>query len=80
MDIKNSPVSAAQLGAMIARIIDNTISSKGGKDVFAALWEQKGDDVDALIDSLGLKQVSDTGAIEAIVDEVIVNSPFLMIR
>ncbi|MGK0444744.1 MAG: aspartyl-tRNA(Asn)/glutamyl-tRNA(Gln) amidotransferase subunit B [Bermanella sp.] len=75
VDIKNSPVSAAQLGAMIARIIDNTISSKGGKDVFAALWEQKGDDVDALIDSLGLKQVSDSGAIEAIVDEVIANSP-----
>ena len=75
VDIKDSPVNAAQLGAMIARIKDNTISSKGGKDVFAALWEKKGDDVDALIDSLGLKQVSDTGAIEAIVDEVIANSP-----
>ncbi|GAA6133897.1 Asp-tRNA(Asn)/Glu-tRNA(Gln) amidotransferase subunit GatB [Oceaniserpentilla sp. 4NH20-0058] len=75
VDIKNSPVKAEQLGAMIARIKDNTISSKGGKDVFAALWDEKGDDVDALIDSLGLKQVSDTGAIEAIVDEVIANSP-----
>jgi len=74
VDIKNSPVNAEQLGALIARIKDNTISSKGGKDVFAALWDQKGDDVDALIDSLGLKQVSDTGAIEAIVDEVIANN------
>jgi aspartyl-tRNA(Asn)/glutamyl-tRNA(Gln) amidotransferase subunit B len=75
VDIKVSPVSAEQLGAMIARIIDNTISSKGGKDVFAALWDKKGDDVDTLIDSLGLKQVSDSGAIEAIVDDVIANSP-----
>ena len=74
VDIKNSPVNAEQLGALIARIKDNTISSKGGKDVFAALWDEKGDDVDALIDSLGLKQVSDTGAIEAIVDEVIANN------
>lgn len=74
VDIKNSPVTAEQLGALVARIKDNTISSKGGKDVFAALWDEKGDDVDALIDSLGLKQVSDTGAIEAIVDEVIANN------
>ena len=44
-------------------------------NTLAALWEEKGDDVDALIDSLGLKQVSDSGAIEAIVDDVIANSP-----
>ncbi|MGR6873520.1 Asp-tRNA(Asn)/Glu-tRNA(Gln) amidotransferase subunit GatB [Pseudomonas sp. HK3] len=75
VDIKDSPVTADQLGAMIARIKDDTISGKGAKDVFAALWDKKGDNVDALIDSLGLKQVSDTGAIEAIVDDVIANSP-----
>ena len=64
---------------MIARIKDDTISGKGAKSVFQALWEQgkgdqKGDNVDALIDSLGLKQVSDSGAIEGIVDDVLANN------
>ena len=74
VDITDSPISSDNLGAMIARIKDNTISGKGAKSVFAALWDQKGDDVDALIDSLGLKQVSDSGAIEGIVDEVLANN------
>ncbi len=74
VDIKDSPITSANLGAMIARIKDNTISGKGAKSVFAALWDKKGDDVDALIDSLGLKQVSDSGAIEGIVDEVLANN------
>ncbi len=77
--IQDSPISSTNLGAMIARIKDNTISGKGAKSVFAALWnleegDKKGDDVDALIDSLGLKQVSDSGAIEGIVDEVLANN------
>jgi len=74
VEITYCPISADSLGAMIARIKDNTISGKGGKSVFQALWDKKGDDVDALIDSLGLKQVSDSGAIEGIVDEVLANN------
>ncbi|WP_396587409.1 Asp-tRNA(Asn)/Glu-tRNA(Gln) amidotransferase subunit GatB [Bermanella sp. R86510] len=74
VDIQNSPVSSEQLGQMLVRIKDDTISGKGGKTLFQALWDEKGDDVDTLIDSLGLKQVTDTGAIEAIVDEVIANN------
>ncbi|MEY8205097.1 MAG: Asp-tRNA(Asn)/Glu-tRNA(Gln) amidotransferase subunit GatB [Bermanella sp.] len=77
--IQDSPISSANLGAMIARIKDKTISGKGAKSVFAALWnldkgDQKGDAVDALIDSLGLKQVSDSGAIEGIVDQVLASN------
>jgi len=71
VNITASPISADNLGAMIARIKDNTISGKGAKSVFQSLWDKKGDNVDALIDSLGLKQVSDSGAIEGIVDDVL---------
>ena len=76
VEITNCPINSDNLGAMIARIKDNTISGKGAKSVFAALWKQdegekKADNVDALIDSLGLKQVSDSGAIEGIVDDVL---------
>jgi len=74
VSIQDSPISSINLGAMIARIKDNTISGKGAKSVFAALWDKKGDDVDALITDLGLKQVSDSGAIESIVDEVLANN------
>ncbi len=74
VDIQDSPISSNNLGAMIARIKDNTISGKGAKSIFAALWDKKGDDVDALITDLGLKQVSDSGAIESIVDEVLANN------
>jgi len=74
VDIQDCPISSTNLGAMIARIKDDTISGKGAKSVFAALWDKKGDDVDALIDSLGLKQVSDSGAIEGIVDDVLANN------
>lgn len=74
VEIQDSPISAEQLGQMLVRIKDDTISGKGGKTLFQALWEQQGDDVDALIDSLGLKQVTDTGAIEAIVEDVIANN------
>jgi aspartyl-tRNA(Asn)/glutamyl-tRNA(Gln) amidotransferase subunit B len=70
-EIKTCPISAENLGAMIVRIKDNTISGKGAKSVFQNLWDQTGDDVDALIDSLGLKQVSDSSAIEGIVDDVL---------
>jgi aspartyl-tRNA(Asn)/glutamyl-tRNA(Gln) amidotransferase subunit B len=70
-DIDDSPVSAAQLGGLIRRIQDGTISGKTAKDVFDALWQREADSADAIIEERGLKQVSDAGAIEKIVDEVL---------
>lgn len=71
---KDSPVNAAMLGGMINRIKDNTISGKIAKQVFEAMWNGEGD-ADSIIRSKGLQQVTDTGAIERLVDEVIANSP-----
>jgi aspartyl-tRNA(Asn)/glutamyl-tRNA(Gln) amidotransferase subunit B len=76
----NLPVSAAQLGALIARISDNTISNSAARQVFDGLWNKEGPsgsaaDVDALIDAKGLKQINDTGALEAIIDEVLSANP-----
>jgi aspartyl-tRNA(Asn)/glutamyl-tRNA(Gln) amidotransferase subunit B len=65
------PVSALQLGALIGRISDGTISNNAAKQVFEALWSGEAADVDAIIESKGLKQMNDTGALEKIVDEVI---------
>ncbi|MCB1923557.1 MAG: Asp-tRNA(Asn)/Glu-tRNA(Gln) amidotransferase subunit GatB [Gammaproteobacteria bacterium] len=70
IDIVDSPVPAAALGQLVARIRDNTISGKIAKDVFAAMWAGEGD-ADAVIEAKGLKQITDTGAIEALVDEVL---------
>ncbi|MBA4254888.1 MAG: Asp-tRNA(Asn)/Glu-tRNA(Gln) amidotransferase GatCAB subunit B [Polaromonas sp.] len=64
------PVSAAQLGALIGRIQDGTISNNAAKQVFDALWSDGGE-VDALIEAKGLKQMNDSGALEAIVAEVL---------
>ena len=68
-------VSAAQLAALIGRIADGTISNNAGKQVFDALWAGEGESVDALIESRGLKQMNDTGALEKIIDEVIAANP-----
>lgn len=73
-NIKDSPVSAEMLGGMIKRIADNTISGKIAKQVFEAMWQGEGD-ADAVIESKGLKQVTDSGAIEKLVDEIIANNP-----
>ncbi|WP_373095180.1 Asp-tRNA(Asn)/Glu-tRNA(Gln) amidotransferase subunit GatB [Zhongshania sp.] len=75
LSIADSPVSASQLGGLIQRIIDNSISGKIAKQVFEALWNGEGDSADAIIDSKGLKQVSDTGALGAMVDEVLAANP-----
>ena len=72
--LHDSPVKADQLGELVARIVDNTISGKIAKDVFAAMTET-GKDADSIIEEKGLKQVTDTGAIEKIIDEVIANNP-----
>ena len=74
IDITDSPVSAEHLGGMIKRIKDDTISGKIAKQVFEAMWNGEGD-ADTIIESKGLKQVTDTGAIEKLVDDVIANSP-----
>jgi len=73
-DITESPVSADMLGGMVKRIKDDTISGKIAKQVFEAMWNGEGN-ADAIIESKGLKQVTDTGAIEKLVDDVIANSP-----
>ena len=64
-------VSSAQLAALIARIQDGTISNNAAKQVFEALWTGEGQDVDAVIEAKGLKQMNDSGALEKIIDEVI---------
>lgn len=71
LDLADSPVSAEQLGGMIARIIDNTISGKIAKQVFGFMWESEGKSADDIIAEKGLKQETDTGAIEAIIKEVL---------
>ena len=74
LDINASPVSSTQLGGLLARILDNTISGKIAKQIFDTLWAGEGKDADSIIEEKGLKQVTDSGAIEAIVDEVIANN------
>jgi aspartyl-tRNA(Asn)/glutamyl-tRNA(Gln) amidotransferase subunit B len=68
--ITESPLNAAQLASLLKRIADNTISNNAAKQVFEAMWAGEGE-VDTIIEAKGLKQVSDTGAIEAIIDEVL---------
>ncbi|MBR9828606.1 MAG: Asp-tRNA(Asn)/Glu-tRNA(Gln) amidotransferase subunit GatB [Oceanospirillales bacterium] len=72
-DIKDSPVTADQLGGLLVRIKDNTISGNIAKKVFELMWS-KGGSADEIIEAEGLKQVTDTGAIEKIVDDVIANA------
>ncbi|MEX0624656.1 Asp-tRNA(Asn)/Glu-tRNA(Gln) amidotransferase subunit GatB [Saccharospirillum sp.] len=73
-DIADSPVSAADLGLLIQRIQDNTVSNKIAKTVFEAMFRGEGT-ADEVIEARGLKQVSDSGAIEAMIDEVIAANP-----
>ncbi len=73
-DLDDSPVTAENLGQLVARIADKTINGKIAKDVFADMMES-GKDADTIIDEKGLKQVTDTGAIEAVIDEVLTANP-----
>ncbi|MBO9514487.1 MAG: Asp-tRNA(Asn)/Glu-tRNA(Gln) amidotransferase subunit GatB [Variovorax sp.] len=72
--IDEAPVRPAQLAKLIARISDGTISNNAARQVFDALWTGEGQDVDAVIESKGLKQMSDTGALEKIIDDVLANN------
>jgi len=70
-DIADMPLPVQTLAALIRRIVDGTVSNNGARQVFDALWAAAGGDVDALIEARGLRQMSDAGALEAIVDAVI---------
>jgi len=70
LDMTQCPISTQQLGGIIMRIVDGTISNSGAKEVFRIMWAEGGD-ADSIIETKGLKQVSDSGAIEALVDEII---------
>jgi aspartyl-tRNA(Asn)/glutamyl-tRNA(Gln) amidotransferase subunit B len=72
--IKDSPVNADQLGGLIDLIADNTISGKIAKDVFALMYETS-KDAGVIVEEQGLKQVTDTGEIETLIDEVIAENP-----
>ncbi|MDR5901438.1 MULTISPECIES: Asp-tRNA(Asn)/Glu-tRNA(Gln) amidotransferase subunit GatB [Halomonas] len=75
LSIHDSPVSATQLGGLISRVMDDTINGKAAKQVFQALWNGQGVSADEVIEAKGLKQVTDSGAIEAMIDQVIGDSP-----
>ena len=74
LEIDQSPVEAERLAGLIQRIADETISGKIAKQVFEALWES-GESADAVIDRQGLRQITDTRAIEAIIDAIIAANP-----
>jgi len=69
--IEAAPVSASALAGLIRRVVDGTVSNNGARQVFDALWSGEGSDVDAVIAAKGLKQMDDSGALEAIVDQVL---------
>ena len=74
LEMAQCPITPQQLGGMLKRIADGTISNAGAKEVFRAMWSEGGD-ADTIIAAKGLKQVSDTGAIEKLVDEIIAANP-----
>ena len=78
LEIGDSPVSAAQLGGLLARIADNTISNNIAKKVFEALWKGEGASADEIIDKQGLKQITDSGAIESLIDAVLAANPAMV--
>jgi len=71
LDISASPVTPAQLAGLVSRIADNTVSNAIARKVFDALWNAEGASADEIIDKQGLKQVTDSGAIEAMIDGVL---------
>jgi aspartyl-tRNA(Asn)/glutamyl-tRNA(Gln) amidotransferase subunit B len=70
LEMPQCPITPQQLGGMLARIVDGTISNSGAKEVFRSMWSEGGT-ADQIIEAKGLKQVSDVGALEAMVDEII---------
>jgi len=74
IDIDAAPVTATSFAGLLKRIDDNTISGNIGKKVLEDMWQQKGS-ADEIIEAQGLKQITDTGAIESMIDEVIAAHP-----
>ncbi len=74
LDINASPIAPEMLAQLVARIGDNTISGKIAKEVFEAMWQGEGD-ADEIIEARGLKQITDSGAIESLIDAVIAANP-----
>lgn len=74
LEITESPITATHLSKLVARIADDTISGKIAKTIFECLWNKEGD-VDDIIEKRGLKQVTDTAAIEKLIDDIIANNP-----
>ena len=78
-DVADSPVTPVQLAKLITRIADGTISNKIAREVFGAIWAgENGGDADAIIDARGLKQISDTGAIGKMIDDVLAANPAIV--
>lgn len=79
LEITESPVTPEQLAGLIIRIADGTISNQIGRKVFESIWQgELNGDADAIIETKGLKQISDSGAIESMVDEVLANNPAIV--
>jgi aspartyl-tRNA(Asn)/glutamyl-tRNA(Gln) amidotransferase subunit B len=74
LEINDSKVNAEALAGLVTRIVDATISGKIAKDVFEAMWAS-GESADAIIEQKGLRQITDTGAIEKAIDEVMAKNP-----
>ncbi len=74
IDVTQSRIDAARLAGLLSRIVDETISGKIAKELFEQMWAE-GKDADAIIEAKGLKQITDTGAIEKVIDEVMAANP-----
>jgi aspartyl-tRNA(Asn)/glutamyl-tRNA(Gln) amidotransferase subunit B len=74
LEVAASRLSAVQLGGLLARIADDTISGKLAKEVFEVMWAD-GSDADAVIEARGLRQITDSGAIEAVIDGIMAANP-----
>jgi aspartyl-tRNA(Asn)/glutamyl-tRNA(Gln) amidotransferase subunit B len=74
LGIEQSPVSAGALAQLLLRVADNTLSNKLAKEVFDAMWAGEGD-ADSIIEARGLKQITDSSAIEAMVDGILAAHP-----
>jgi aspartyl-tRNA(Asn)/glutamyl-tRNA(Gln) amidotransferase subunit B len=78
LEMAENPVSAAQLALLLTRMADSTVSAKTAKEIFLAIWDEGAGDetaADRIIDAKGLRQISDSGALEAIIDEVLAANP-----
>ena len=74
LELAQSPIQAERLAGLVVKIADGTLSNKLAKQVFEAMWADEGADAEQIIEAQGLKQITDTGAIEAMIDEVLANN------